>query len=240
MTDFLPVLLVDGYKTGHIVQYPTDVTHVWSNWTPRTTRLHGQNSVVHFGLQYFCREYLQHRFRYFFGSPLRKVVAGYRALISAYLGVENPKTDHIEALWRLGYLPIRIYSIPEGFSTNLNVPSMVITNTLPEFFWLPNYFETMLSMTLWKPSTSATRAQRYRRIGMKWARRSGETDFGFIDWQFHDFSMRGMSGLEDSMLSGMGHLTSFSGTDSIPAILAADRYYNAGLNCGGSGGSRPY
>ncbi len=230
-----PMLLIDAYKFGHREQYPADVTQVWSNWTPRTSRVEGQKTVVHFGLQYFIKDYLMRRFQQgFFSRPLAEVLDSYRAVVHQCLGVPDPKTDHVEWLHKLGYLPITIYSIPEGFSTALGVPSLVITNTLPEAYWLPNYFETMLSMVLWKPSTSATTAQRFRKIGMKWAKIAGETDFGFLDWQFHDFSMRGMSGLEDAVLSGMGHLTSFSGTDSIPAIMAAREYYGAALTCGGS------
>lgn len=229
-----PMLLADFYKVGHVSQYPSDVTQVWSNWTPRTSRVEGQNTVVHFGLQYFIKDYLMRRFNQgFFGRPFDEVLDSYRSVVKTCLGVENPKTDHIEWLHRLGYLPITIYSIPEGYSTALGVPSLVITNTLPEAYWLPNYFETMLSMVLWKPSTSATTAQRFRKIGKKWALAAGETDFSFLDWQFHDFSMRGMSGLEDAVISGMGHLTSFNGTDTIPAIIAANEYYAAGL-CGGS------
>lgn len=230
-----PMLLADFYKIGHVAQYPPNVTQVWSNWTPRTSRVEGQTSVVHFGLQYFIKDYLMRRLNQgFFSRPLAEVLDSYRAVVRECLGVAEPKTDHIEWLHRLGYLPITIYSIPEGFSTRLNVPSMVITNTLPEAFWLPNYFETMLSMVLWKGSTSATTAQRFRAICKKWAVAAGETDFRFIDWQCHDFSMRGMSGLEDAVLSGMGHLTSFSGTDTIPAIMAAKEYYGADLSCGGS------
>lgn len=229
-----PILMADFYKVGHVSQYPSDVTQVWSNWTPRTTRIEGQNTVVHFGLQYFIKDYLIRRFNQgFFQRPINEVLDSYRKVVKECLGVEHPKTDHISWLHDLGYLPISIYSIPEGFSTALGVPSMVITNTLPEAYWLPNYFETMLSMVLWKPSTSATTAQRFRKIGKKWAVAAGETDFGFLDWQFHDFSMRGMSGLEDAVISGMGHLTSFSGTDTIPAIIAANEFYAAGM-CGGS------
>ncbi len=229
------MLLADFYKIGHVAQYPPDVTQVWSNWTPRTSRVEGQTSVVHFGLQYFIKDYLMRRFNQgFFSRPLAEVLDGYRAVVRECLGVPEPKTDHIEWLHNLGYLPIAIYSIPEGFSTPLNVPSMVITNTLPEAFWLPNYFETMLSMVLWKGSTSATTAQRFRSICTKWAKAAGEKDLGFIDWQCHDFSMRGMSGLEDAVLSGMGHLLSFSGTDTIPAIIAAKEFYGASLTCGGS------
>jgi nicotinamide phosphoribosyltransferase len=91
-----------------------------------------------------------------------------------------------------------------------------------------------MSSVLWKPSTSATTAKRYRAIFEKFARESGETDLSFVDWQGHDFSFRGMSGLEDAVLSGIGHLTCFSGTDSIPAILAAKYFYGAALTVGGS------
>jgi nicotinamide phosphoribosyltransferase len=230
-----PMLLADFYKVGHEAQYPKDVTQIWSNWTPRSSRVPGQSTVVHFGLQYFIKDYLMRRFQHgFFARPLGLVLQEYGRVVATCLGVDNPRIDHIAWLHSLGYLPVDIYSIPEGYSTPLGVPSLVITNTLPEAFWLPNYFETMLSMCLWKPSTSATTAQRFRKIGMKWAKAAGETDFGFVDWQFHDFSMRGMSGLEDAILSGMGHLTSFSGTDTIPAIVAAREFYGASLACGGS------
>src|SRR5690606_3285764 len=49
----------------------------------------------------------------------------------------------------------------------------------------------------------------------------------FVDWQGHDFSMRGMAGLEAAELSGAGHLLSFTGTDTIPAIDFMEKYYNA-------------
>ncbi len=89
-------------------------------------------------------------------------------------------------------------------------------------------------MVLWMPSTSATTARRLRKICLDHAQKFGETDFSFIDWQMHDFSMRGMAGIESAILSGMGHLTSFSGTDTMPAILAAKNYYGANLSVGGS------
>ncbi len=190
---------------------------------------------MHFGLQYFIKKILLEAFEEeFFKLERSEVIKHYTAVMQATLGLKSPRTNHIAQLHELGYLPLDIYSIPEGNSTPLNCPSIVITNTHPDFFWLPNYFETMLSAYLWKPSTSATTAQRFRSLFEKYARQSGETDFSFIDWQGHDFSMRGMSGIEDAILSGMGHLTCFSGTDSLPAILAANQYYAAGLSCGGS------
>ncbi len=230
-----PIFLIDFYKAGHISQYPKGVTQIWSNWTPRTTRVEGKHRVVNAGLTYLCKKYLMREFKEnFFSRPLAEVLGEYRDVMRSCLFIEDPRTDHIEWLHNLGYLPICIYSLPEGFSVRLNVPPIIITNTLPEGYWLPNYFETLLSMILWKISTSATTAQRFRKIFVKWANTAGEKDLAFVDWQGHDFSMRGMSGLEDAVLSGLGHLMSFSGTDTVPAILAAREYYGAPLSVGGS------
>lgn len=230
-----PLFLIDFYKVGHVSQYPEDTTQVWSNWTPRSSRVDAPEGVTFFGLQYFIKEILINQWSAnFFSVPLKDILKEYREVIAATLGVTNPKTDHIEKLHELGYLPLDIYAIPEGFSTPITVPQFVITNTVPEMFWLPNYFETILSNIVWKASTSATTALRYRRIFKRYAVEFGETDFSFIDWMGHDFSFRGMSGREDAILSGMGHLLSFSGTDTIPAILAARKYYHAPYTCGGS------
>lgn len=230
-----PLFLIDFYKVGHVSQYPADTTQVWSNWTPRSARVPIDDGVVFFGLQYFIKEILQKEWQTeFFDKTLVSVLDEYREFIRATLGVNNPKVDHIIALHKLGYLPIEIYALPEGTIVPLRVPMLVITNTKPEFYWLPNYLETILSATLWKPCTSATTARRYRKIFMKYAIESGETNLDFVDWMGHDFSFRGMSGREDAILSGMGHLLSFSGTDTVPAIAAANKYYGASLSCGGS------
>ena len=41
--------------------------------------------------------------------------------------------------------------------------------------------------------------------------------------------MRGMSSLESAELSSMGHLFNFKGTDTIPSILFAEKYYNTNI-----------
>lgn len=225
---------IDFYKVGHVVQYDKSVTQIWSNYTPRTCRIPGVNHMVFFGLQYFIKEILQKEWDKFFAKDWTDIVSEYRQVITATLGDPNPKTDHLYELWEGGYLPLDIYALPEGSSVNLNVPALVITNTDPRFFWLPNYLETVLSNVIWGPCTSATTAQSYRKLFMKYAKESGETDFSFIDWMGHDFSERGLFGREATILSGMGHLLSFSGTDSVPAILAAHDYYHAPYSVGGS------
>lgn len=229
-----PQYLIDFYKVGHVSQYPSDTQQVWSNWTARSSRVPRQDHVRWFGLQralkYLDRDWQEH----FFGYCWPEVEEPYKELIRATLGVKEPRTDHLEALWKLHYLPLDIWALPEGAKVPLGVPMMVITNTTPDSYWLPNYLETHLSSMLWKPSTSATTASRFRQLFIRHAQQFGEKDLSFVDWQGHDFSYRGMSGLEDALMSGMGHLLSFNGTDTVPAILAAREFYGAPLNCGGS------
>lgn len=56
-----------------------------------------------------------------------------------------------------------------------------------------------------------------------------KTGFKDVDLNFlvHDFSMRGMAGVEAAIMSGMGHMTSFCGSETIPAIAGLEEYYNA-------------
>jgi nicotinamide phosphoribosyltransferase len=79
---------------------------------------------------------------------------------------------------------------------------------------------------LWQPITSATIAYEYKKILEKYALETTGTTEG-VQWQGHDFSMRGMSSVESAILSGMGHLLSFTGTDTIPAIYQLESSYNA-------------
>ena len=222
-----PLTLIDFYKADHRSQYPEGTTTVFSNWTPRGSRMESINRVVLFGLQYFVKEYLIARWnRDFFDKPKEKVVAAYaRRMKHAGLDIE---VDHIEALHDLGYLPLEIKALPEGSGVPLGVPMFVMWNTKPEFFWITNYLETSLSSVVWGPSTSATIARKYREILDYWCEKTGG-DAEFVDWQGHDFSYRGMYGTEAAMLSGAGHLLSFTGTDTVPAIDFVEDYY--GANC---------
>lgn len=233
--EFNPIFYIDFYKVGHVDQYPEGTRQIWVNFTPRSSRVEGAKGIVFAGLQLFIKEILIDQFKKnFFGRPWAEVKAEYIEVIQSTLGVENPRTNHLQMLHAYGHMPVDIYAVPEGTFVPLGVPALVITNNQPELFWLPNYLETMMSNYLWPVCTSATTAQDYRKIFIEAAKAAGETDFSFIDWQGHDFSYRGMMGTDAAVLSGVGHLLSFNGTDTVPAILAANKYYGAKLSCGGS------
>lgn len=235
----LPILYKDGYKTDHRSQYPKGTELVYSNLTARGSRLPEIKGVVVFGIQYFIKDYLIRRFNDgFFKLPKAEVISKYKKRMDAYLGKDSIKTDHLEALHDLGYLPVQIKALPEGIICPLRVPLLTIKNTLPEFFWLTNFLETILCNVVWHPITSATLAFEYRKILEQYAKLTSDMP-DFVPWQGHDFSMRGHSSFESSIVSAGAHLLSFTGTDTIPAIDWLEHFYNADCEKELIGGSVP-
>jgi nicotinamide phosphoribosyltransferase len=225
--NFSPVLLTDFYKISHREQYPPGTSSVYSTWTARESNVKGIDHVVVFGVQAFVRRYLVEYFQAnFFDRPLEDIVGEYVRLIRNALGVPRPSTGHLESLWALGYLPLEIRALPEGSLVPLRVPSVTIVNTRPEFFWLTNFIETLFSAESWLPSTSATMAFEFRKLFDRLAKETGG-DAEAVLFQGHDFSFRGMSSVSSAAASGAGHLLSFYGTDTIPAILYLEEYYGA-------------
>jgi nicotinamide phosphoribosyltransferase len=229
MKSVLPALLVDGYKVGHVFQYPQDTEFVYSNFTPRKSYAGKDTSVVFFGLQYFIQEYLIRQFNEnFFSRPEEEVMNAYRRRINNYLGKDAITYEHIRELHRYGRIPLKIKAVKEGSLVPYGVPMLTLCNTEPRFFWVTNMLETIMSAVLWKGCTSATSAHRFRGTFEKYSRLTvADAANPFIDWQGHDFSFRGMSGLEDASMSGAAHLLSFTGTDTIPAIDFLETYYGA-------------
>lgn len=73
--------------------------------------------------------------------------------------------------------------------------------------------------------TSATSARLYKKELKRHADRTGFPDDVNLGFCCHDFSMR--AGVEAAIISGMAHMTSFCGSETIPAIRAVEEYYNA-------------
>ena len=247
------LLLTDGYKTSHHKQYPKGTTLVFSNFTPRSDKYAPKScqdtGVVVFGVQLMLKQIHEHFDKNFFKTKERKewevlhptgfqeavaqqelhkikesVINEIKNELDMYLG-GNYDVTHFEELWDLGYLPIEVRALDEGTICPTRVPMLTIHNTKPEFFWVTNYLETIISNLLWKPMTSATIAKAYKDILVAWANKTDKDNVGFVDWQGHDFSMRGMDSVDATISSGLGHLTSFLGTDSLPAIWGARHYY---------------
>jgi len=230
MMNISPISATDFYKTGHNSQYPEGTTFVYSNGTCRSDKhFKGlpdfDHKVVNFGLQGICQwlliDYWNEKF---FNQPKRKVCGRYYRTISKALNQPNFSIKHVEALHDLGYLPVTIKALPEGARVNIKVPTYTIYNTHDDFFWVTNYLETQIQAESWKCKVAATTAFEYRRLFTKYAIDTG-VDLSFVDFQGHDFSMRGMSGIQDPTQCGAGHLLSFKGTDTITAIEYHENYY---------------
>ena len=196
-----PIYLKDFYKVGHVNQYPPGTNLIFSNFTPRKSKIEGIKHSVFFGLQYFIKKYLIKEFYNFFNSSNTCIEErdNYLTFLKLTLGKQEKYPDHIKQLHSLGYLPIAIYALPELTEVPCGCPALVIYNTHPDFYWLPGMLETLLSCTMWGACTSATIANEYRKLLEKFADKTSDIP-EFVDYQAHDFSMRGMFGLEASCI----------------------------------------
>jgi nicotinamide phosphoribosyltransferase len=229
----MPLTQTDSYKVSHHGFMDAATTRIYSNLTARSSKHLNvikdryDDKVVFFGLQAFIKDYLVNDWdSKFFSQPKEVVIGKFKRLMDAYLGTDAVPMGHFEALHDLGYLPIKIKALPEGGRVDIRVPVLTITNTHPDFAWLTNYLETVMSSELWKPMTTATVAYEYRKMVNEYAMKTtGSLDF--TQFQLHDFSFRGMSGRKDAASSGAAFLLSSCGTDTIPAIEFLEEYYNA-------------
>jgi nicotinic acid phosphoribosyltransferase len=214
----------DAYKLDHRRQYPEGTTGVLSNFTNRGTRNPRVTHVVNFGLQAFLQGWITSAWEPFFAADEDEVAALYEEFTASIVGPNDIGSDHIRALHRLGYLPLRFRSLPEGALVPLRVPSFTVENTHPDFYWLVNYIETAMSAAVWQPSTSATTAYHFRKLCNEWATKTTGSTEG-VQWQGHDFSFRGMAGIHAAAASGAGHALSFTGSDNLNVVNFAKNFY---------------
>lgn len=237
-----PLLLCDSYKLGHADQYPVGTEYIFSNFTPRSLKhaigsvfsekldkIIPEKNIVVFGLQAVLKDMVEIWDNGFFKKDKAEVVNEFLNAIRYYVDEKTlmKMKERVSALHDYGKLPIKVNALDEGTLVSVKVPVFTICNTEKEFYWITNYLETWLSANLWKVMTSATIAHVYRQIVDYFAKETGvyEQYKDFIDWQCHDFSMRGMSGIHDAKLTGLGHLTSFTGSDTLIAAKYAQEMY---------------
>ena len=232
--------LTDGYKVGHKAMLAPGTTKLYGTWIPRSTKHapKGITKIVSFGQQLvwkwlhdeFEENFFMNNYRTNPFTKEKMEVPGLKekALqfikdMSLYLGMEYDG-KHFEELWDLGYLPIKVKALPEGIETNPNIPHMTFVNTVDGFAWLTLYLETIVSALAWKPSTAATIAKLYRRQAEEWVKKTDPSNLGLVDFMCHDFSARGLDPMSQYLI-GLGHATSFKGSDTLPVIPASRYFY---------------
>jgi nicotinamide phosphoribosyltransferase len=209
------LLCTDTYKFGHLYQYPKGITKVYSYLQTRTNK--GRMSeVVFFGLQYYIKQYLQ--------APITKEnVDEFVATVEHILGPGAVKREHYDKLVELGYLPLKIRAVPEGTIVPIKNVLMTVENTHPDFYWLVGFLESLL-LKVWNTCTVASNSYRIKKAVTQFAEETCD-DSSHAKFQVHDFGYRGTSSEETAALSGAAHLTSFLGTDTVPAVSMIQKYY---------------
>lgn len=226
-----PIAFADFYKPSHISMYDQRSEIVQDNMTPRNAKhfIHfadNDNRVMMAGLQGFIKWFLIDMFNEnFFKMKKEDALAQYKEICDLSIGPDMVETWGFEKLHDLGYLPLEIRSIPEGTLSPVQVPLFTIQNTHPDFYWLPNFLESVISAETWKTITTATTFWQYRKLSEAWAAETCDNNL-HVPFQNHCFAYRGESGSHDAAQSEFGQLINSMGTDTIPAILYARRYYN--------------
>lgn len=224
--EFNLITATDSYKVSHYRQYPPGTTKVFSFFESRGGVF---PTVTFFGLQYILAKYLA-------GAVVsERGVADAKAFFAAHFG--DPSLFNEAGWMRLikkhgGCLPVVIRAVLEGTTVPTGNVLMTIENTDPEFPWITNYLETILSQ-VWYPSTVATQSREMRRVILEMLEKTG--DPALVDFKLHDFGFRGSTSVESAGIGGAAHLVNFRGTDTLAAIIVARDYYMEPM----AGGSIP-
>jgi len=241
MYDWLEIYWTDVYKTGHRFMLPIGSKLMYSNFTPRSGKLSNcpnNGKVVAAGMQMTMMKMKEDWDNNFFKKDVSEIDQFGQDMTDMLMLSTPFNVDHFKELHALGYLPIEIKAVEEGNLIPYKIPLFDIVNTHPisntVADWIVNYLETILSAESWMTPTSATLAFSYKKLGKYWIEKTDPENAWFLDYQFHDFSMRGMPGKSAIVNSGIGFAMCSSGSDTLPVIPAARKYYGATKACIGS------
>jgi nicotinamide phosphoribosyltransferase len=215
-----PIMCTDSYKLTHWRQYPPDTTKIYSYWESRGGKF--PEIVGAPLLTYFIDKFLRFEFicDFITAGPDNNELYKHCKLLRRHFGGQDYfNHDGWERLAKYicdnDKLPIRIKAVPEGMIVPVSNVLMTIENTHPDFYWLPNYLETVFCQ-LWYPATVATLSREIKKVIKKYLVETGTPET--VNFKLHDFGFRGATSLETAMIGGASHLINFQGTDTLPAI----------------------
>ena len=215
------ILDTDSYKTSHFEQYPPLAEKVNSyiearGVAPEFPRV---TDTVFFGLQMYIKKLME--------SPVTQEHISVAEEIFAFHGVPFNRAGWEYIVHHYdGYLPLKIWALPEGSIVPLRTPLVQVQNTDESLPWLTSYIETALLRAVWYPTTVATLSRHIKRIIQFYVNLTAD-DVSVADFMLHDFGARGVSSEESAAIGGLAHLVNFKGTDTISALVAARKYYGA-------------
>ena len=214
------ILNTDSYKFSHFQQYPPGTSRVSSYVESRGGEF---DATLVFGLQIFLQDYLT--------RPITLDHVDEAEAFAAAHGVPFNRAGWEYIVERHnGFLPIEIKAVPEGTVLPVSNVMAQVVNTDHHVPWLTSYVETMLLRALWYPTTVATVSFQIRQSILSYLAETSvhapETQIGF---KLNDFGARGVSSCESAMIGGLAHLVSFQGTDNVPAVIGAQKYYDEAM-----------
>jgi nicotinamide phosphoribosyltransferase len=224
-----PLLAVDVYKTGHMLQYKDGCEKVYSYLIARSDKTYSE--TVFFGLQYYLKKYLTLKIT---SEHVEEFIKVYGSILNESCNTDIDKMNNIDKikiklnkLVDIGYFPVRIRAVPEGTVVPVKNILMSIENTLPEFYWTVGYLESLI-LKVWYTISVATTSHYYRKLVNEYFDLTVDKEFMFLKpFMVHDFGYRGDTSEESASISGVAHLLSFSGSDTVCALPYAVKYYGA-------------
>jgi len=124
-----------------------------------------------------------------------------------------------------GYLPFKIQMVRDGSVVYPHVPLLQI-QAADGFEDLITYFEGTWTHA-WSATTTATKSRIVYQYLREKFKNSVEDDLMFLlRSRLHDFGYRGVSSVETAMVTGLAHLLTFEGTDTLPAAWIGKRWNN--------------
>ncbi len=211
------IINTDNYKHCHYPLYPPGTEYVSSYIESRG----GAWPVTQFvGLQAYLREYLMRPVTLEDVDEAEYIEReqGMHFNRDNWLGIIN---DHG------GYLPVEIEAVPEGTVLPARNVLVQVINTDPKYYWATSFFETALLRAVWYPTTIGTVSWLSKQVVKEALERTSDHP-ELVRHILHDYGARGVSSQQSAALGGLAHLVNFSQSDTVPGILAAKRYYNAG------------
>lgn len=210
MTENL-ILATDAYKLTHHLQYPTNITKLYSYGE---ARVGGRfDTVSWFGMSMILHDY--------FHNPITDAMIDEAEQVSKM--TFNTSAYFNRAVWEkvrdLGYFPVKIKALPEGLEVPTGNALFTIESTADWFATSLNALEVVL-MHVWYPTTIATNSLYIKKRLLPLFEKSGT--IAGISLAVNDFGLRGATSLESGKRGGSAHLLHFQGSDN----MAASQYFN--------------
>jgi nicotinamide phosphoribosyltransferase len=215
MTSKNILFATDGYKPSHFLQDPPGTRGKFGYIVAR------KSDVLWVGLQTIIQDYLL--------TPVTAEMVEEAADFYLPYGVPFNKEGWMAIVNEFGgFVPVTIKALSEGTWVPRGVAlATVETPDDPRFAWVMGWLETLL-LRVWYPTTVATRSFYSKITLMDWLGITADNANG-LPFKLHDFGARGVSSGESAALGGLAHLVNFMGSDTIEGVIAAKRYYDAGI-----------